>query len=69
VPVIAKVFEFKMKDFSESGLFLLSSAENMPEIGTIIQVQTTEIEDAPVQSAKVVRIEKGVGFGVEFVTE
>lgn len=69
VPVIAQVFELKMKDFSESGLFLLSSEDTMPPLGALVQVQTTEIEDAPVQPAKVMRVEPGVGFGVEFVRE
>lgn len=35
--------------------------------GTLLEVQTTEFEDAPVQTVKVVRIEPGVGVGVEFV--
>ncbi len=56
-----------MKDFSESGLFLMSAGEVMPPVGAIIEVQTTEFEGAPIQTAKVIRIQEGVGFGVEFI--
>jgi hypothetical protein len=67
VPASTDVYMVNMKNFSESGLFLLASGQIMPPIGAIVEVQTTEFEDAPVQTAKVVRIEDGVGFGVEFV--
>jgi hypothetical protein len=36
-------------------------------LGALVEVQTTEIEDAPVRTTKVVRIEAGVGFAVEFI--
>lgn len=61
-PVIAD-----MRDFSETGLFLLCPKELMPPIGTVIKVQTTEFDDAPIQTATVVRIEPDVGFGLEFL--
>lgn len=61
------LFFANMRDFSESGLFLLCSGELIPELNTMVEVQTTEFEDAPVRSTKVVRIEPGVGFGVEFI--
>jgi hypothetical protein len=56
-----------MKDFSESGLYLFAPRDVMPEMGAIVEVQTTEFDDAPLQTAKVVRIEEGVGFAVEFI--
>lgn len=56
-----------MRDFSQSGLFLLWSEELGLEIGTIVQVQTTEFQDAPIQTAKVIRIEQGTGVALEFV--
>lgn len=68
-PILSQVHVLEMKDFSESGLFLLSSEEITPPLGTIVEVQTTEFEDAPLQTAKVVRIEEGVGFAVEFINE
>ena len=37
------------------------------EIGMILEVQTTEFENAPIQTAKIVRIETGVGIAAEFV--
>lgn len=55
-----------MRDFSESGLYLLSAGGAMLGIGDVVDVQTTEFEDAPVQTCTVVRIEPGVGFAVQF---
>jgi PilZ domain. len=56
-----------MRDFSESGLFLLYPKDLGLEKGAIVEVQTLEFEDAPIQSCKVVRIEPGIGIAVEFV--
>jgi len=56
-----------MRDFSETGLFLLCTAELIPEMDAIIEVQTTEFEDAPIRQTKVIRTEPGVGFGVTFI--
>ncbi|MBS4051338.1 MAG: PilZ domain-containing protein [Methylomonas sp.] len=61
------LFFANMRDFSESGLFLLCSDELIPDINTTVEVQTTEFDDAPIRATKVVRIEPGVGFGVEFI--
>lgn len=58
-----------MRDFSQSGLSLLAGAQLVAPIGAIVEVQTTEFDDAPIQRARVVRIEDGVGFAVEFVDE
>jgi len=55
-----------MRDFSETGLFLICANELMPPVGTLVEVQTTEFDDAPIQTAVVVRVEPGVGFGLEF---
>lgn len=59
----------EMRDFSQSGLSLLAGAQLVAPIGAIVEVQTTEFDDAPIQRARVVRIEDGVGFAVEFVDE
>lgn len=69
LPADAGFFFTDMRDFSESGLFLFCSADTMPTLGTIVEVQTTEFEDAPIQAAKVVRIEADTGFGLEFVRQ
>lgn len=66
VPASAEAVVVDMRDFSETGLFLLCSAEFMPPIGALVEVQTTEFDDAPIQTAVVVRLEPGVGFGLEF---
>lgn len=63
----SNLFYATMRDFSESGLFLLCSDDLMPELDTVLEVQTTEFEDAPIRSTKVVRVEPGVGFGVIFI--
>lgn len=60
-------FFANMRDFSESGLFLLCSDELIPALNTTVEVQTTEFDDAPIRATKVVRVEPGVGFGVKFI--
>lgn len=67
VPVLSQVHVVDMRDFSESGLFLLCKLETPPPIGAIVEVQTLEFEDAPLQTARVVRVEQAVGFAVEFI--
>ncbi|WAR47064.1 PilZ domain-containing protein [Methylomonas rapida] len=67
IPSLSKQFETDMRDFSESGLFLLYPKDLGLEKGAIVEVQTLEFEDAPIQSCKVVRIEPGIGIAVEFV--
>jgi hypothetical protein len=69
MPDATQTLQVNMKDLSESGLFLMCEKQIIPPIGTIVQVQTTEFEGAPIQQAKVIRVEEGVGFGVEFLLE
>ncbi len=59
--------ELRMRDFSESGLFVFCKENTPVKVGDIVEVNTLEFEGAPVQKARVVRIEAGVGFAVEFV--
>lgn len=66
MPASAAAVVLDMRDFSETGVFLLCSNDFMPPIGALVEVQTTEFDDAPVQTAVVVRVEPGVGFGLEF---
>ena len=56
-----------MSDFSEGGLCLECGDENIVKIDDIVEVNTLEFEGAPVQKAKVVRIDAGKGFSVEFI--
>ncbi|ANE56069.1 MULTISPECIES: PilZ domain-containing protein [Methylomonas] len=56
----------EMRDFSETGLFLQCDRALIPPMGTLLEVQTTEFDDAPVQLVKVVRIDPDSGFAVEF---
>ncbi len=57
----------RMRDFSESGLFVFSQDNSLVKEGDIVEVNTLEFEGAPIQKARIVRIEAGVGFAVEFV--
>ena len=69
LPVSFQEYILDMRDFSESGLFLLG-AEDVPiDAGMVLEVQTTEFDDAPIQTVKVVRVEQGVGFAVEFTAD
>ncbi len=69
LPEVSDQFTGDLRDFSESGLFLKSDSHTAVAIGDIVEVQTTEFDDAPIQKAKVVRLEPGVGFAVEFLNE
>ena len=57
-----------MHDLSESGMFISCKNEVLPEIGTTVEVQTLEFEDAPIIKAKVTRVDAGNGFAVQFIS-
>ena len=61
-----QVLVLDMRDFSESGMYLACSEENVVSLGDEIEVQTLEIPDAPILKSKVVRVDKNNGFAVEF---
>ena len=65
----SRVFFASMRDFSESGLFLMTEATPDIQIGSLLTVQTTEIDDAPIQTVTVVRMEGNAGYGVQFVLD
>lgn len=67
LPNAAQPFFAEMRDFSQSGLFLLWPEDLDIELGSVLQVQTTEFEDAPIQTAEVVRIEPGLGVALRFI--
>lgn len=59
----------KTRNISDSGLFLLLDAEDIPPLGTILtgQVQGM-LEDPPLVKMKVVRLEAG-GMGLLFMED
>lgn len=59
--------QLQMQDFSTGGLFINCHEAPLPEVGDELQIQTLELEDAPVLNVKVVRVIPGKGFAVEFV--
>ncbi len=67
IPPPGEVIIVDMFDFSESGLYLICDDTDFVQIGDIVKVNTMEFEGAPVQRAKVIRIETGKGFAVEFI--
>jgi len=60
-----QVYELEMRDFSESGLYVETDDTSIVEMGGNVEVQTLEIEDAPIIPSIIVRIDKH-GFAVEF---
>tara|TARA_R110002050_G_scaffold1244_4_gene8631 strand:+ start:63791 stop:64060 length:270 start_codon:yes stop_codon:yes gene_type:complete len=58
-----------MRDLSDSGLFLNCSDTSKVQLGTDVEVQTLEIDDAPILPSKVRRIEPNVGFAIEFMLD
>lgn len=69
LPELSNEFVVDLGDFSESGLFLKSTNQVVVAVGDIVEVQTMEFDDAPIKKTKVVRLEPGVGFAVEFLDE
>jgi len=63
-----QVYILDMQDFSESGLYILTDDTSIVGDGNTVEVQTLDIEDAPVLPSKVVRIDKK-GFAVEFLLD
>lgn len=59
----------EMRDFSDSGLYLFCSDTSQINLDDSVEVQTLEIEDAPILPSKVKRIEDNVGFAVEFILD
>ena len=61
-------YTLEMHDFSESGLYIVTDEPSIVELGSLLEVKTLEIEDAPILPSKVVRIDKG-GFAIEFILD
>jgi len=58
-----------MRDLSDSGLYLLCDDTSIVKSGDIVEVQTLEIDDAPILPSIVRRIEENIGFAVEFILD
>ncbi len=55
-----------MRDMSDGGIFILIGDQSGLEMGDVVQVQAVDLEDAPLLSARVVRIESS-GVGLMFI--
>ena len=60
-----EIIVLEMRDFSDSGLYVICDDTTIVGLGNNVEVQTLEIEDAPILPSTVVRIDK-TGFAVEF---
>ena len=60
-----QVYVLEMRDFSDSGLYVFCDDTDIVKERGSVEIQTLEVEDAPVLPSKVVRIDKS-GFAVEF---
>ena len=59
--------QLTMKDVSNGGIYVFTNGIESPPIGSLVRVQIQGmLEDAPVISAKVVRVDSE-GFGLKFV--
>tara|TARA_R110001606_G_scaffold395664_2_gene568459 strand:- start:74882 stop:75151 length:270 start_codon:yes stop_codon:yes gene_type:complete len=59
----------EMRDFSDSGLYVYCSDTSNIHLGDNVEVQTLEMDDAPILPSKVRRIEPNVGFAIEFILD
>ena len=60
--------DVEMRDMSDGGVFLLTENHAAFPIGAVVQIQSLDIEDAPILSARVVRHES-TGIGLMFSEE
>lgn len=64
---VGESVNLKTRDFSDSGLFLKCTSEPIVKVGEQASVKVLDIEDALSQKIIVMRIEPGVGIGIEFL--
>lgn len=57
----------EMRDFSETGMYLFCNDDLLINIGDQVEVQTLEIDDAPILLSEVVRVEPNLGFALKFL--
>jgi len=53
-------------DFSEIGMYLIYNGDLTPLINSLIKLQLQEHKDAQIINVRVIRVEPGKGFAVEF---
>jgi hypothetical protein len=59
----------KTRDISDGGVFVVLNPDQIPPVGTVLQGQVQGLmEDAPVLSMQVVRVEAG-GVGLRFLDQ
>lgn len=58
----------KTRDISDSGVFVLIDAENLPAVGSVVQGQVLDLPmgEGPLVTMEVVRVEAG-GIGLQFI--
>jgi hypothetical protein len=55
--------DVKMRDMSDGGVFLFTGDRVDLPVGSLVQIQALDVEDAPVLSAQIVRHEiSGIGL-------
>jgi len=64
-----EVYILDMRDFSESGLYVMTDDTSIVDYDNNVDVQTLDIDDAPILPSKVIRIDEGKGFAVEFLLD
>ena len=57
----------EMRDFSDSGLFISSPTQGFVVLGDEVEVQTLEMDDAPILKSRVVRFVENEGFAIKFI--
>jgi hypothetical protein len=61
-------YDVELRDLSDGGLFLFTANHDRFPIGEVVQIQSLDIEDAPVLAARVMRHEPD-GIGLMFLEE
>lgn len=60
--------EVEMRDLSDGGVFLFTANRDDYPVGEVVKIQSLDIEDAPVLSARVMRHEAD-GIGLMFIED
>jgi len=66
-PVVGEC-EVEMRDMSDGGVFVLTPNRDDFPVGEVVQIQSLDIDDAPVLSARVMRHE-AEGIGLKFIED
>ena len=66
-PILGELL-LKTRDISQSGAFVIYEENDDLKIGDTVTIQSTDIDDAPVIDAEIVRIEAS-GFAVHYLVD